>query len=152
MAAGAQGIPPMQMNQSNRRRGSSAADKRGVNWANAEASRNAAAITRPIKVQVNQDQILVFDADGRPADSGAISFKQPVDRVMDRLAGAVQRQVADWGLAGDGMYWRPTLVVSVAPGAERQAQRVSELLENSGVDVRLPQATASAAGGSGGPR
>jgi hypothetical protein len=140
------GMPSMTM--SNARRGS-AADKRGANWANADAKRHAAAITRPIRVQVNPDQLLVLDADGRPAGTGAISFQQPVDGVMDGLAAAIQQQIADWGLAGDGMYWRPTLVVSVAPGAERQAQRLAELLDNSGVDVRLPQSTASAIGGTG---
>lgn len=142
-------MPSIQLGQ--QRRGS-AADKRGVNWANAAASRKAAAITRPIKVQVNQDQLLVLDADGQPTDDGAVRFQQSVDGVMDQLSAAIQRQVSDWGLAGDGMYWRPTLVVSVAPGAERQAERLSELLDNSGVDVRLPQATARAAGGNHGTR
>jgi hypothetical protein len=39
------------------------------------------------------------------------------------------------------------LVVSVAPGAEKQAERLAELLDNSGVDVRLPQVTAQAVEG-----
>lgn len=149
VSAGMGGLPPMQVGQ--RRRGS-AAETRGVNWANAQASRKAAAITRPIKVQVSREQLLVLDADGRPFDNGAVSFQQPVDGVMDQLGAAIQRQIADWGLAGDGMYWRPTLVVAVAPGAERQAQRLAELLDNSGVDVRLPQATAQAGGGGRGAR
>jgi hypothetical protein len=149
IGGGMGGLPPVQVGQ--RHRGS-AAETRGTNWANAEASRKAAAITRPIKVQVNRDQLLVLDADGRPIDDGAVSFQQPVDGVMDQLSAAVQRQIADWGLAGDRMYWRPTLVVSVTPGAERQAERLSELLDNSGIDIRLPQATAQAGGGGRGAR
>jgi hypothetical protein len=35
------------------------------------------------------------------------------------------------------MYWRPTLVLSVAPGAERHAIRLNDLLKDSGVDVRF---------------
>jgi hypothetical protein len=149
VSAGMGGLPPLQVGQ--RRRGS-AAETRGVNWANAQASRKAAAITRPIKVQVSREQLLVLDAEGRPIDDGTVSFQQPVDGVMDQLGAAIQRQIADWGIAGDGMYWRPTLVVAVTPGADRQAQRLAELLDNSGVDVRLPQSTAQAGGASRGPR
>ncbi len=128
----------------------SIADSRGVNWANVEASRRASAITRPIRVQVSAEQIDVLaDAVAAGSDAQSVSFHQPVDRVMDQLAGAVQSRIQDWGLAGDGMYWRPTLVLSVAPGAERQARRLSELLENSGIDVKLPQSIAAAAEGDG---
>ncbi len=121
----------------------SVADTRGANWANAEASRRSSAITRPVRVVVNADKLTVLPESGAPGDAAVVSFQQPVDRVVDQLAGAVQMQVVDWGLAGDGMYWRPTLVVTVTPGAERQAERIAELLDNSGLDIRLPQATAS---------
>jgi hypothetical protein len=144
-------LPPMQVGSQRKR--SNAADARGANWANSAASRNATAITRPVRVQVTADQLAVLDEGGQPAASGVVSFRQPIDGVMDGLAGAIKQQIDDWGLAGDGMYWRPTLVVAVAPGAERQAERLAELLENSGVDVRLPQATAQAPGGAAdGPR
>jgi hypothetical protein len=143
MGVDASGITAVQLNK--RRR--SAAETRGENWANSAASRKAAAITRPIKVQVNRDQLLVLDADGQPIDDGAVTFQQPVDGVMDQLSAGIKRQVTDWGLAGDGMYWRPMLIVSVAPGAEKQAERLAELLDNSGVDVRLPQVTAQAVEG-----
>ena len=46
-------------------------------------------------------------------------------------------------------YAEHSQLVTVAPGAERQAQRLAELLDNSGVDVRLPQATAQAGSGGG---
>jgi hypothetical protein len=124
----------------------SAADTRGVNWANAEASRRASAVTRPVKVLVSPQQLSVL---GDGANPDIVSFQQPTERVMDQLAGAVQEHIRDWGLAGDNMYWRPTLVLSVAPGAERQAQRLAELLENSGLDVHLPQSTATAPQGAG---
>jgi hypothetical protein len=122
----------------------SIADKRGANWANAEASRRTSAITRPVRVVVRSEQLAVIPEGGTEADATIVSFKQPIDRVVDQLAGAVQMQVVDWGLAGDAMYWRPTLVVTVAPGAQRQAERLAQLLDNSGLDVRLPQSTANA--------
>jgi hypothetical protein len=131
----------------------SVAASRGINWANAEASRRASAVTRPIRVEVTADQLAIFDASAaggpRPADATVVTFQQPVDQVMDQLAAAVQEHITDWGLAGSGMYWRPMLVVSVSPGAERQAARLAELLENSGVDVRLPTTAARPATGRG---
>jgi hypothetical protein len=143
---GGVGAPSIQLGHE--RRGS-AAQTRGANWANAEASRRASAITRPIKVIVGPQQLAVVGVEDANAsdNSGIVSFNQPVDRVLDQLAAAIHKQVADWGIAGDGMYWRPTLVVDVQAGAQRQAERLAELLENSGVDVRLPQATARASEG-----
>jgi hypothetical protein len=116
----------------------SAADSRGANWANAAARRRASPITRPIKVQVMRDQLTVLAAESG-VEATVVHFEQPVDRVLDDLAAAVGRHVQDWGLAGDGMYWRPMLSLSVARGAERQAARIVELLQDSGLDVRLPQ-------------
>ena len=94
----------------------SAADARGANWANAEAKRHTSAITRPIKVVVAVEQLTVL-GDAAEAPPSVVSFQQPVDGVLDQLATAIQERVRDWGLAGDDMYWRPTLVVTVAPGA-----------------------------------
>jgi TolA-binding protein len=139
-AGGKGGVPSVQVGP----KSGSIADKRGANWANAEAARRTSAITRPVRVVVRSEQLAVIPEGGTEADATIVSFKQPVDRVVDQLAGAVQMQVVDWGLAGDAMYWRPTLVVTVAPGAQRQAERLAQLLDNSGLDVRLPQSTASA--------
>jgi hypothetical protein len=117
----------------------SAAEKRGANWANAEASRRASPITRPIQVTVRPDQIdVASDEAGTAAQKPAvISFHQPTERVLDDLAAAVQQHIKDWGLAGQGMYWRPTLVLQVAPGADRHAIRLNDLLKDSGVDVHF---------------
>jgi chemotaxis protein histidine kinase CheA len=122
---------------------SSEADSRGANWANAAASQNATAITRPIQVAVRADELIILADEAAATTGKVVTFNQPKNRVMDELATTVQLQVKEWGVAGRSMYWRPTLVLQVAPGAERQAQRLAELLENSGLDVRLPQQTAA---------
>jgi hypothetical protein len=144
------GSPNGQPKQTSARRGS-AADKRGANWANADAKRRVSAITRPIKVQVSGEQLAILESDGGSSAGGAavVTFQQPTERMLDQLADAVRQQIGDWGLAGDDMYWRPLLVVQVTPGAERQAARLAELLENSGIDVRLPQTAARPAEGGG---
>jgi hypothetical protein len=114
----------------------SAAETRGANWANAAASRRATPITRPIQVIVRTDRLDVVA--GEPgAGPMAVTFHQPTDRLLDELAAALQQRIKEWGLAGQGMYWRPTLVLQVAPGANRHAIRLNDLLRDSGVDVRL---------------
>ena len=122
---------------------SSEAQSRGANWANTAASQNATAITRPIQVAVRTDEIIVMADEAAATTGKVVSFHQPKPRVMDELAATVQAQVNEWGLAGRSMYWRPMLVLQVAPGAERQAMRLTELLKDSGLDVRMPQQTAT---------
>jgi hypothetical protein len=119
----------------------SAAETRGANWANAAASRRATPITRPIPVVVRTDRLEVVA--GEPgAGPTAVTFHQPTDRLLDELAAALQQRIKEWGLAGQGMYWRPTLVLKVAPGANRHAIRLNDLLRDSGVDVRLEELAA----------
>jgi hypothetical protein len=124
----------------------SAAEKRGANWANAEASRRASPITRPIQVVVRPDQLDILPDEPRAAPKPAvISFHQPTDQVLDALAVTVQQHIKDWGLAGQGMYWRPTLVLQVAPGANRHAIRLNDLLKDSGLDVHFKDLAAKPA-------
>jgi hypothetical protein len=122
----------------------SAARTRGVNWANKAANRRASPINRPIHLIVRPDQLTLIDTNAVPDPAAlqgkVVSFHQPGEKVLDQLAAAIREQTRDWGLAGHGMYWRPTLVFQVAPGAERHAQRLAALMEDSGVDVKLPAA------------
>jgi hypothetical protein len=50
-----------------------------------------------------------------------------------------------WGIAGKGLYWRPTLLMEVKPGAADRYAEVKALLADSGLDVheRQPHATAN---------
>jgi hypothetical protein len=129
----------------------SAAATRGSNWANAAATRRASPVTRPVHVVVSTEQlqVLAVKDDGAPTgEPAAVSFHQPTDKVLDELAEAVQQHVADWGLAGKSMYWRPTLVLQVAPGADQHAIRLNDLLRDSGIDVRFQETTARTQEGS----
>jgi len=130
----------------------SAAASRGANWANQAASRRASAISRPIRVVVKPDQIDVMPTNqggsGPVGEPTPITFHQPTDRVLDQLAVAVKERMNEWGLAGNNMYWRPTLVLQVAPGAEQHAVRLNDLLRDSGIDVKF-QEVASRTEGAG---
>jgi len=54
---------------------------------------------------------------------------------VDLLVTTIHQSIDSWGIAGRGMYWRPTLVLEVAPNG-KPAQRSRELLADSGIDVR----------------
>ncbi len=131
----------------------SAAASRGANWANQAASRRASAISRPIRVVVNAEQIDVMPTNqggsGPVGEPTTISFHQPTDRVLDQLAATVKNRINEWGLAGSNMYWRPTLVLQVAPGAEQHAIRLSDLLRDSGVDVKFQEVASRTEQGAG---
>lgn len=131
----------------------SAATKRGANWANAGASRRASAISRPIRVVVNPEQIDVMPTNqggsGPVGEPTAITFHQPTDKVLDQLAAAVKERMNEWGLAGSNMYWRPTLVLQVAPGAEQHAIRLNDLLQDSGIDVKFQEVASRTEEGAG---
>src|SRR4029077_6396420 len=121
------------------------AKKGGDNWGNIEADRRKSQVTRPIQVRVRADQLTVLP-DGEPANSTAkgttISFQQSTDRVMDDLAASVAQHMADWGMAGAGLYWGAPLVLNVEGGPERHPPRLTELLQDSGLDIRLPKSAA----------
>ncbi|MBL9165392.1 MAG: hypothetical protein JNL18_21875 [Planctomycetaceae bacterium] len=131
----------------------SAATSRGANWANEAASRRASAISRPIRVVVKPEAIDVMPTNqggsGPVGDPTTVSFHQPTDRVLDQLAAAVKERMNEWGLAGNNMYWRPTLVLQVAPGAEKHAARLNDLLRDSGIDVKFQEVASRPEEGAG---
>lgn len=131
----------------------SAATSRGANWANEQASRRASAISRPIRVVVKPEQISVMPTNqggsGPVGDPTTISFHQTTDRVLDQLAATVKSRMNEWGLAGHNMYWRPTLVLQVEPGAEQHAIRLNDLLQDSGIDVKFEEVASRTEQGAG---
>jgi hypothetical protein len=100
-------------------------------------------------VIVRPDQLTLVDVAAAPDPAAlqgkVVTFHQPHEKVLDQLAAAIHEQTREWGLAGHGMYWRPTLVFQVAPGAEPHAYRLAELMQDSGIDVRLPGGPQTAA-------
>jgi hypothetical protein len=131
----------------------SAATSRGSNWANQAASRRASAISRPIRVVVKPEQINVMPTNqggsGPVGEPTAITFHQPTEKVLDQLAATVKERMNEWGLAGNNMYWRPTLVLQVAPGAEQHAIRLNDLLKDSGIDVKFQEVASRTEEGAG---
>lgn len=135
----------------------SIADARGSDWAVQQAMRSAVPIQRPIQVVVRKNQVALLPSrhaqQGAGATGTVISLNQPLSKISDQFAAALKSRIEDWGLAGNGLYWRPVLELNVGPEAIETANRLVKLLSNSGVDVRLQEtANAKRGDGSDGPK
>ena len=121
----------------------SIAEARGSDWAVQRAMRGAVPIQRPIQVVVRKNQMALLPSrhatQGTAATGAVISLDQSLDRVTDEFVAALKTRIEEWGLAGNGLYWRPVLELRVGPDARRTASRIVQLLKDSGVDVRLPE-------------
>ena len=130
----------------------SIADSRGSDWALEKAMRNAIPVRRPIQVVVRQNQLALLPSrhatQGVEATGTVILLDQSLEQISDEFVTALRVRVDEWGLAGNGLYWRPVLELHVGPDAEETAMRLNHLLRDSGVEVRLPETAQSQQGGS----
>ncbi len=130
----------------------SIAESRGSDWAVQKAMRSAIPVRRTIRVVVRQNQLALLPsrhaADGAEAAGTAISLDQSPDRISEEFVAALKTRIDEWGLAGNGLYWRPVLELYVGPDAGETAARLNHLLRDSGVEVRLPETAQSPQGDS----
>jgi hypothetical protein len=113
----------------------SLAAKRGADWGLRDAARGSTGIQRPIRVECYADRLSVI-SETNPANARHIPLGPRVADSIDTFVSAVWEQVESWGIAGQGMYWRPVLYVHVAPGGEQRFSELSALLEGSGLIVK----------------
>ncbi len=125
----------------------SIAATQGANWAVERANQHSVPIRRSIRVVVREDQIALLPsknaAQGKETTGQIISLNQPIESLSREFVSALRERIEEWGLAGSGMYWRPVLELNVGPDAQMTATRVVSLLQDSGVDIQLPEATAN---------
>ena len=136
---------------------SSIAESRGSDWAVKQSTRSSVPIQRPIQVVVRNNQVALLPSRHTTRGAGAtgtvISMDQSLDQVSDAFVEALRDRIDEWGLAGNGLYWRPVLELHVGPDAGQTAARLIHLMKDSGVEVRSPQTAQSHQGGSAdGPR
>jgi hypothetical protein len=122
------------------------AKTRGAGWALPRMNARAVSIQRTIQVVVAHDYVtIISDARqrrGRGAGVKTVPLKGDTVEAVDELVHAVHDQIEAWGIAGDGMTWRPVLSLHIAPGGERRADDLTRLLKNSGLEL-MPAATAA---------
>ncbi|MEO8271249.1 MAG: hypothetical protein ABI557_16120, partial [Aureliella sp.] len=114
------------------------ASRRGRGWAWSQGPPSQTSVGRSIRLQCLADRWIVLPDSGKANDPAAITitFDTSPQQRAERLARVVAERVDSWGLALTGGYWKPTLVVDVAPDAEWRFNQLQQLLESSGLEVQ----------------
>ena len=86
-------------------------------------------------VRCSPNQLTIVPDDNRSLPKN-VPLGARTEDAVDGLVSGVWDHMKDWGLAGRGLYWRPTLVMEVAPGAEARFAELQTLLQGSGLEVR----------------
>jgi len=117
--------------------GSSNSKSRRPNWAMPNARVNSIGVTRPIRVQVLPDRLVIVPevGDDRRPQQFPISPRLAPQEV-DAFVTAVQKEMQSWGLAVQDGFWRPQIVMEVAPNAEQQCSDLQMALEGSGFELQ----------------
>ncbi|HEY1068356.1 MAG TPA: hypothetical protein VGE52_19685, partial [Pirellulales bacterium] len=111
------------------------AGERGENWALLDYKPTSISIRREVRVLLEKDQITVLPK------NAPIPMPGPTAAVVDPAVKQIQTQIRQWGIAGKNMYWRPSLVVEVTPGAEPRFEELRSLLDGSGMEIRTEEWT-----------
>lgn len=110
-------------------------ETRGHDWGLPDATHGASAITRPIRVVLYPDRLILMPESGAAGTQAIVLGPRTQDSV-DALISAVWEHMKSWGIAGRGMYWRPILRAAVAPGAQNRYAELKILLDGSGLAVQ----------------
>lgn len=116
---------------------------RGRDWAWSDGPRTQNPIVRSLYLHCYDDRWILLPENGKPDQGFLIPFDGTPEERAELLAKAVHRRVEEWGFALSGGYWKPELVVDVAPGAEWRYRQLVRLFEGSGLDIRQRTNTAS---------
>lgn len=122
---------------------------RGKNWAIRNANPGMIPIRRTIQILIRDDALVIL-----PESAGAAGKEFPFgvapDAAYDDLLSAVDMRIADWGMAGQGLYWRPVIELRVAPNGDGRVDQLVQLLEHGGAEVRGDSMAQQPAGGTHG--
>ncbi|MFM8497744.1 MAG: hypothetical protein ACKOEM_19815 [Planctomycetia bacterium] len=113
----------------------SIAQARGKNWASLATQDRPIPLTRPIQIECALDEFRILDDSGRRVRS-RIPLEGDTATAIDPLVKAVHARVAEWGLAGERMYWKPQLVLSATADGRSRRDDLERLLADSGLDTR----------------
>jgi hypothetical protein len=114
-------------------------EQRGNDWAMRQKPQRSVPVRRAIRVIVRQDQLAILpDTAKTPtaANSRVVPMKGDTVQSVDQFVKQVHAQIDGWGIAGNGLYWRPVIVLTVGPDGQKRADDLARLLKNSGLELR----------------
>ena len=111
------------------------AEVRGKNWATPDLMPGAVGIRRPIRVSFAADRLVLIPEKGTREELQVFRHGGRLATVIDPFVDAVRERMQSWGIAGQGIYWRPIVRAEVRQGAEDDFLEMVRLLEDSGIEV-----------------
>jgi chemotaxis regulatin CheY-phosphate phosphatase CheZ len=130
-----QQLQQQQQQQQNTSSQRSAKLHRQRNWALPNSSASSVPIQRPIRVECWNDRLVLLP-DTRDMQAEVIPLPERTADAVDQLVAAVRTYTKTWGIAGRGMYWKPQLILEVTPNGQGRAADLTEILADSGWDVK----------------
>ena len=119
------------------RGGSSGSAGKGSNWGLPESRIHSTAVTRPIRVVVLRDRILILPEQGDDRAPQVVMVSEQLTYAeVDRFVAGVQKHMQHWGIAVANGYWKPILRIEVAPDAEDVFADLQLGIEDSGFEVQ----------------
>jgi len=112
------------------------AQQRGRNWAWREGPPTKTPVVRSIRVVCYNDRWVLMQDNVSTSNQVTVPIGKSPQASAEKLAKAITDRVSGWGIALGGGYWKPELVVDVAPGAEARYGQLERLLEGSGLKVQ----------------
>jgi hypothetical protein len=125
---------------------------RGKNWAIANGRPGMIPIRRSIQIVVRDDALVMLPEASSTNEASAAGqvfpFADAPEAAYDRLISAVEKRIKDWGIAGQGLYWRPVVELKVGANGDHRVDDLVRLLKYSGVDIRGSEIAQHEPGGS----
>ena len=115
--------------------GASMAQARGKNWASLATQDRPIPLTRPIQLECTLNEFRILDDGGRRVET-RIPLGSDTAEAIDPLVKTIHHRVAQWGLAGDRMYWKPQLILSATDDGRSRREDLERLLADSGLDTK----------------
>lgn len=110
---------------------------KGQDWALPSRTQGGTIYRRPISIVCSPNHITIASDANLQQRPRRIDMSHETRKALDPLIDEVWKKIDSWGIAGAGGYWRPELRIHVEPGAERRAQDLSVLLQDSGLDLKF---------------
>lgn len=112
------------------------ANKKGANWGLPNYTNRATGITRPIRIRIEADRLLIVPEKGERRAARVVPIEGSMSRATEGLVAQIWKEVEGWGIAVSNGYWKPVLNVEVAPGQDALFEQLETLLDGSGLEVR----------------
>ncbi|MGL4594624.1 MAG: hypothetical protein ACRCUY_07850 [Thermoguttaceae bacterium] len=104
------------------------------NWGLRDADTFSAGVSRNVKILCESDKFIIPKQMGS-METRVVPIINSKELAVDQLVKQIWEFMDSWGSAGDKMYWRPVLQVTVIPGGEKRFQELQQMLRGSGLVI-----------------